>query len=402
MSYHFSTALAGMTGTATRDIFKLLSRPEIISFAGGLPASDCLPIAQVRDITAEIFADPKEAVKILQYGATEGYPGLREQIIPLIKDVGIERVGLDNLLVISGGGQGLDLMCKAFLDAGDVVLVEDPTFLGFLEIVKAYNSKTIGVKAEADGIDLDDLEQKIKQYKPKLLYCIPNFSNPSGKTWPAKKRKAAAELAAKYNVMIIEDDPYGRLRFSGEHVPSLKSFDTAEQVVYVSSFSKTVSPGLRTGFAVGNPDVIRKLAIGKQGADLHTSNLSQVIIRNYLAKGHFYPNIEKGLPIYRLRKTAMIDAIKTYMPTEFNYTDPDGGLFIWGEFSAPLNTVEIFKEAIEKNAAYINGSVFYADGGGLNTLRLNYSNETPERIEQGIKILGEVFKQKISRKMLRI
>jgi 2-aminoadipate transaminase len=397
MSYTFSGALAGMTGTATRDIFKLLSRPEIISFAGGLPASDCLPTAQVGEITAEILADRKEALRILQYGTTEGYPGFRELLVPLLKEVGIGGMGLDHLLIVSGGGQGLDLMCKVFLDDGDVVLVEDPTFLGFLETVRAYNGRSVGVKAGSDGIELDDLEAKVKQYRPRLLYAIPNFSNPTGKTWPAAKRKAVAELAAKYEFMVIEDDPYGRLRFSGTPVPSIKSFDSGDRVVYISSFSKTVSPGLRCGFAAGNSEVIRKLAIGKQGADLHSSNLTQAIIKRYLEKQYFYPNIEKSLPIYRLRKTAMIEAIKNYMPPEFRYTDPDGGLFIWGEFDAPVNTVEIFREAIDRNAAYINGTVFFADSSGSNTLRLNYSNESPERIETGIKALGEVFKGRIAR-----
>jgi DNA-binding transcriptional MocR family regulator len=374
-----------------------LSRPEIISFAGGLPASDCLPVAQVAEITAEILADRKEALRILQYGTTEGYPGFRELLVPLLKEVGIEGMGLDELLVVSGGGQGLDLMCKAFLDDGDVVLVEDPTFLGFLETVRAYNGRSIGVKADSEGIELDDLEAKIKQYKPKLLYAIPNFSNPTGKTWPATRRKAVAELAAKYGFMVIEDDPYGRLRFSGTPVPSIKSFDTGGRVVYVSSFSKTLSPGLRCGFAAGNSEVIRKLAIGKQGSDLHSPNLTQAIVKRYLEKQYFYPNIEKSLPIYRLRKTAMIEAIKKYMPSEFRHTDPDGGLFIWGEFDAPVSTVEIFREAIDRNAAYINGTVFFADYSGANTLRLNYSNEDPERIETGIKALGEVFKDHIAR-----
>ena len=197
--------------------------------------------------------------------------------------------------------------------------------------------------------------------------------------------------------MVIEDAPYGRLRFSGTPVPSIKSFDSDDRVVYISSFSKTVSPGLRCGFAAGNGEVIRKLAIGKQGADLHSANLSQAIVKRYLEKQYFYPNIEKSLPIYRLRKTAMIEAIKKYMPSEFGYTNPDGGLFIWGEFDAPVNTVKIFRDAIGRNAAYINGTGFFADSSGSNTLRLNYSNESPERIETGIKALGEVFKDHIVR-----
>jgi 2-aminoadipate transaminase len=397
MAYAFSTALASMTGTATRDIFKLLTRPDIISFAGGLPAADCLPVDKVREITAEIFADPTEARRCLQYGGTEGYPGLREQVIDLVRDLGITGINLDGVLIVSGGCQGLGLLCKAFLNPGDTVLVEDPTFLGFLPAVQAYGGKTIGVQAGEGGLDLEDLEKKIKQYHPKLLYTIPNFSNPTGKTYSAQNRRAMVELASRHQVVIIEDDPYGRLRFSGTPVPSLKSFDTTGSVVFVSSFSKTISPGLRTGYAIGHPDIIRKMAIGKQIEDLHTANLSQAIVKRYLEKGYFYPNIEKSLPVYRERKTAMIEALKKHMPQEFHCTDPEGGLFIWGEFDAPLNTVELFQEAIERNVAYINGSVFYASGGHFNTLRLNYSNEAPDRIDRGIRTLGDFFKEKIPR-----
>ena len=394
MDYHFSSALSAMTGTATRDIFKLLSRPEIISFAGGLPASDALPTHLVEGILAEIFADPTDALKCLQYNVTEGYPGFREVIIDLVRDLGITDITPDNVLVTSGGGQGLDLLCKAFLDKGDVVLVEKPTFLGFLQTLNSYNAVTVGVEADADGIDLNDLEAKMKQYSPKLLYCIPTFSNPTGKTYPVEKRKAVIALAKKYGTIVIEDDPYGRLRFSGEAVPPIKTFDQDGVVVFVSSFSKTVAPGLRTGFAIGPSEIIRKMVIGKQNVDLHTACVTQMVIKKYIEKGYFLPNIVKSIPIYRERKNAMIDAISRYMPASFHHTDPDGGLFIWGEFDPPVNTVEMFSTAIAQNVAYIQGSVFFSDGSGLNTMRLNYSNESPERIETGMRSLGKVFSQK--------
>jgi 2-aminoadipate transaminase len=396
MAYSFNAAFENASGTATRDIFKLLSRPEIVSFGGGLPAADCLPAAQVKEIAEEVFSDPVEARRCLQYGSSEGYPGLREQVIDIVKDLGITGAGLDETLIVSGGAQGLNLLCKIFLDPGDVVLVEDPTFLGFLPTVGAYRGKAVGVKAGPEGLDLADLEEKVRQYRPKLLYTIPNFSNPTGKTYSARNRRDIAALAARYNLVVIEDDPYGRLRFSGEPVPSLKSFDTADLVVYISSFSKTISPGLRTGFAIGHRDIIRKMVIAKQGEDLHSSSLSQVVIKKYLEKGYYYPNIEKSLPIYRERKNAMTGAIKAYMPGEFNCTDPEGGLFIWGEFDAAIDTAAVFKEAVDRNVAYIYGSVFYAQGGHPNTLRLNYSNETPERIDQGIQILGNFFKEKLN------
>jgi 2-aminoadipate transaminase len=395
MAYTFSAAFENAEGSATREIFKLLTRPEIISFAGGLPATDCLPIEAFKDVLEEVFADPQEARRCLQYGNTEGYPGLREQVIDLVKDQGITGIGLDETLIISGGAQGLDLLCKVFLNPGDAVLVEDPTFLGFLPTISAYRGKAVGVKAGPEGLDLADLEEKLQQYAPKLVYTIPNFSNPTGKTYGAANRRSIAELAARYRAVVIEDDPYGRLRFAGEPIPSLKSFDAAGWVVYISSFSKTISPGIRTGYAIGHRDIIRKMALGKQEADLHTSHLSQAAVTRYLRRGFFQPNIEKSLPRYRERKNAMTEALKTYMPEELTFTDPDGGLFIWGESNCPLDTVKLFQEAIDRNVAYISGSSFYAAGGHLNTLRLSFSNETPERIQRGVKILGDFFKEKI-------
>jgi 2-aminoadipate transaminase len=396
MDYTFSNGIAPLTGNATREIFKLLTRPEIISFAGGLPAGDCLPVDAVREITAEIFSDPVESRKCLQYGATEGYPGLKEKIIPLVEDLGITGIGLDNLLPVSGGGQGLDLVCRVFCNPGDTVLVEAPTFQGFLSTALAFCVRNIGVRTVPEGLDLDDLERKLKEFRPKLVYCIPNFSNPSGRTYTAANRVAVADLAAAYGAIVIEDDPYGRLRFEGEPVPVMKSFDKADRVVYVSSFSKTISPGLRLGFAIAHKDIIRKMAIGKQGADLHSSNLSQLIVRKYLEKGYYHPNIKKSLPIYRKRRDAMLEALDKYMPEEFTHTHPEGGLFIWGEFNAPIDTAGIFKEAIARNVAYISGAVFFADHPPANAIRLNYSNEDPERIDEGIRVLGEFFKEKIA------
>jgi 2-aminoadipate transaminase len=391
MNYHFSEALSGMDGTATRDIFKLLSKPEIISFAGGLPASDALPTRLAGEIAAEIFTDETEALRCLQYSVTEGYPGFRETVVDLVRDLGITGITPDNVLITSGGGQGLDLTLKAFVDKGDVVLVENPTFLGFLQAVKSYNAVAVGVDADDNGIDLGDLEAKLKRHTPKLMYLIPTFSNPTGKTYPVEKRRAVVELANRHGVVVIEDDPYGRLRFSGEAVAPMFTLDKHGVVVYVSSFSKTIAPGLRTGFTVGPAEIIRKLTVGKQNVDLHTSCLPQLVIKKYVEKGYFLPNIAKSIPLYRERKTAMIEAISRYMPASFRHTDPEGGLFIWGEFDAPVNTADMFHAAIAGNVAYITGGAFFAEGGGANTLRLNYSNESPERIEEGIKRLGQVF-----------
>jgi 2-aminoadipate transaminase len=385
-----------MNGSATRNIFKLLGRPEIISFAGGMPARDCLPVKEIAQCCAEIFADPAEAIRCLQYGATEGVPELREEIIKLAGDVGITGLGHENVQILSGGSQGLDLLLKAFVNPGDIVLVEDPTFLGFLSTVRSYSARALGVRTGDGGFDLEDLEAKIKKYRPKLIYAITTFSNPTGRTHSAANRKAQAELASKYKLILIEDDPYGRLRYEGTPVPALKSFDQTGQVVYVSSFSKTISPGIRAGFALGHEDIIRKLNIGKQGTDLHSSNLTMMAVARYLQKGYFYPHIEKSIPVYRGRKNAMMEALGRYMPGEFRFTNPEGGLFIWGEADAKIDTQELFSEAMARNAAYIQGSVFFANGMGANTLRLNFSNESPERIDAGIRVLGDLFKETIA------
>lgn len=394
MQPKFADRMANMNGTATREIFKLLSRPEIISFAGGLPAKECLPLKEIADITQELLASAD--VSLLQYGTTEGFLSLRQRLVEYVRDVGITGIDTDNTLVISGGQQGIDLLSKALLNKGDVVLVEDPTYLAVLPIIDSYEGRAVGVKACAEGLDLDDLEKKIVAYKPKLLYVVPTFSNPTGRTYTEENRKAIAKLTAKYGVIVLEDDPYGKLRFSGKAVPSLKSFDADNNVVYISSFSKIISPGLRVGVAVGDKTILRKMAIGKQGTDLHTSNLAQKIVEKYLEKGYLTPNVEKSLPLYLRRKTAMIDAIEKYMPAEFRHTDPDGGLFIWGELPAGVDTVKLLPAALECNVAYIQGQVFYADGSGLNTIRLNYSNADPEQIDKGIHALGDLLKKKLS------
>lgn len=252
MDYTFSERMKNMNGTATREIFKLLGDPSIISFAGGNPAIECLPTGRVKEITGDICAAPDFA-RVLQYGLTAGFPELRELLCKYVESAGITGAKTENVLVISGGQQGIDLALKAFINPGDVILVEDPTYLAFLQLANSYEGVCVGVRANDDGLDLADLEEKIKKHSPKMLYCVPTFSNPTGKTYSAENRKAIAEMTAKYGVIVIEDDPYSKLRFKGEYVPSLKSYDTAGNVIFISSFSKIISPGNRTGVAVADP-----------------------------------------------------------------------------------------------------------------------------------------------------
>ena len=396
MTYKYADRMANLNGTATREIFKLLGNPEIISFAGGNPAIECLPTARVKEITNDLCASPDFA-RVLQYGLTAGFPELRALLADYVKTVGINDAAVDNILVISGGQQGIDLVLKTFIDPGDVVLVEDPTYLAFLQIANSYEAVCQGVKANDDGLDLNDLEAKIKKYNPKVLYCVPTFSNPTGKTYSAENRRAIAEMTAKYGVVVIEDDPYSKLRFKGEYVPSMKSMDKAGNVIFISSFSKIISPGNRTAVACAAPELIRKMEICKQGTDLHTPNLSQMITYEYLKRGYLAPDLARSVKIYGEKKRLMSEAIAKYMPAEFECTDPDGGLFIWGKFPKGVDVVATFPEAIERKVAYIQGCVFFADGGGKNYIRLNYSFADAQQIDTGINRLGDLFKKKIAK-----
>ena len=389
----FSDGLKDLNGAATREILKLTQRPEVISFAGGMPSADCMPCETVGEIAAEILSS--RAPYVLQYGRTEGCAELNAELVGYLCGLGLD-ASERTVQVVSGGQQGLDLMCKAFVNAGDTVLVENPTYLVFLQIAKTYGANIVGVESGDEGLDANDLERKLKRYSPKLLYIVPTFSNPTGRTYSAQNRKEIVELCAKYDTVIIEDDPYGKLRYSGGEVPTVKSFDKTGSAVYVTSFSKTVAPGLRVAAVHGDERIVRKVSIGKQGADVQNPALTQLIIAEYLRRGCFYPNLERSISVYRKRRDAMLDAIARYMPSEADYTRPDGGLFVWMTLPERIDCKSLLPRAIEQNVAYINGDEFFSDGSGRNTLRLNFSNADEQKIDKGIKILSEIFKKAIT------
>ncbi|MGN0795338.1 MAG: PLP-dependent aminotransferase family protein [Christensenellales bacterium] len=392
----WSDRLKNLKGNAIREIFKLLANPNVVSFAGGFPTLSLLPKKEIAAIANEILTG-SDAEKILQYGGTEGYAPLLESGLEYAKRFGVKG-DVKNTLVISGGQQGIDLMFKAFINKGDVVLVENPTYLACLHILKTYEGVAVGVDSDDDGINLADLEKKIKEYKPKIFYIVADFSNPTGKTLSLEKRKAICEMTAKYGVIVIEDNPYGEIRFAGEKLPSIKSFDTAGNVVYVTSFSKTIAPGLRTGIAVADERIIRKMTIGKQAVDVHTSNLSQAIVDTYLRRGLLEPHLKEITPVYKDKKEAMYGAIQKFMPLDkVKFTNPDGGLFIWGEFfDKSVDLDECFMDCVKKtDTAYVSGSSFFAQDGITNCFRLNYSNATIEQIECGIEKLGRYFKENL-------
>lgn len=386
MDFTYSDRLKDLGGNAIREIFKLLEDPQVVSFAGGFPTIDSLPNKDIAEITSELLNSNK-AGEILQYGGTEGWTPFRQTTCDYVKRFGINNAKIENTLIVSGGQQTIDLMCKAFLNKGDVVLVEDPTYLACLHIIKTYEGKAVGVKSNNDGLDIADLEAKIIKFKPKFLYVVPTFSNPTGNTYSVQNRIAIAELTAKYGLPVLEDDPYSRLRFSGEAVPCLKSFEKDNNILFTTSFSKIIAPGLRTAVAVGDAGLIRKLTIGKQAADVHTSSLSQAIINEYLKKGLLDPHIANIIPCYKTKKDAMLNTLDKFMPKEFSYTNPDGGLFIWREADKKcgFNAVKAFPELVKKyKVAYVSGHSFFADESGTNTLRLNYSNASVEQITNGI------------------
>lgn len=388
MNYTFADRMSRISGAATREIMKLTANPEIISLAGGMPGAECFPYSEVEQAIARVMSGTGRE-RVLQYGTTFGLASTREAIRSYVGTIGIKTDGIENVLIVSGGQQGLDLMCKIFLNKGDTVLVENPTYLAFLQIVASYEADAVGVDSDENGIIIADLEAKIIKHKPKMLYLVPTFSNPTGKTYSEKNRIAIAELSKKYKLIVIEDDPYSRLRYDGTAVPPLYNY-CGGNCVYITSFSKVISPGLRVGACVGSAELIRKLEIAKQGQDVHSSHLSQAIVEDFITGGSIYPHIESVISVYRGKKNAMIQAIGKYMPSHFSIDKADGGLFVFGTFAADIDTVKMFPKAIEKKIAYVYGNVFYADGSGLNTLRLNFSAPSVENIDLGIKSLAEV------------
>jgi len=381
-----------ISGSAIRAIFKVLGRPGIISFAGGNPSGDALPHEACAELSREALL--RDGKRILQYGATEGYPPFLESLLSYLKESYRFPVEKPNLLPLSGSTQGVDLLCKAFTDPGDTVLVESPTFLGNMQTLRIYQQKLVPVESDEHGVMLDALENAVKRTHPKLLYIIPTFQNPTGCTLAAERREPIAKMAEKYGFLVMEDDPYRDLRYAGEPLPSIKSYDSSDHVVYMGSFSKIISPGMRVGYMVAHEEIIAKCAIGKQGSDLHTANLTQAVVDGYLRKGLLKPHIQEIIPAYRDKLNAMLAELSTF-PEGVTYTRPEGGLFIFVTMPEGFNAGAAFKEAVERGVAYVPGTSFYPEGGHENTLRLNFSNSTLEQIHDGMGILRDLFASKL-------
>lgn len=388
-----------MHSSAIRELLKWTEQPDVISFAGGLPAAETFPIAEFQEACEMVLAE--HGAQALQYGATEGYRPLREMIARHTARYGMH-VTVDNILITSGSQQALDLMGKVFLNPGDHVLVEQPTYLGALQAWNSYQAEYLTVPLDADGLCPAPLAEALRA-GPKFLYVLPNFHNPAGVTLARERRMQVVALAEQYGVPILEDDPYGQLRYEGEHLPTLLGLAAQAQaeadtpyhgdVIYLSTFSKTLAPGLRLGWVVAPIDVIQRLVQAKQGCDLHTSMLVQMVAYEVARGGFLDQHVREVRELYRARRDAMLAALRQHFPPGITWTEPQGGLFLWVTLPEQLNAAELLPAALAANVAFVPGAAFFAQGGGHHTLRLNFSCMPPERIAEGIQRLGEVIAQ---------
>ncbi len=374
--------------SAVREILKVAERPDILSFAGGLPAPELFPVQAIAEAHAEVLATEGQAA--LQYSTTEGYGPLREWICGHLKKRG--RVAhADQVLITNGPQQGIDLAAKVLLDPGDLVVVENPSYLAALQTFGAFEAKFATVGSDDQGMRTDDLERLLATHKPKLVYVVANFQNPKGTTLSLERRRELVRLAQKHRFLILEDDPYGELRFTGEHLPSLASFDDEGVVVSLGTFSKTLAPGLRIGWAVGPKDFVRSMTVAKQSTDLHTATLAQRAVAKLLTRFDYAAHLESLRPIYGQRASAMLDALKLHMPAGTKWTTPEGGMFLWVELPAGLSGDLLLPKAIEQKVAFVPGSPFFANHPRSEFMRLNYSNRPPELITEGMRRLGAVI-----------
>lgn len=387
-------------GSAIRELLKVKELPGAISLAGGLPASEIFPIERIAAVAQRVLE--KSGQQALQYGTTEGYTPLREFLAHLLNQEGFN-VSRDNFLITSGSQQGLDLLGKILLNPGDRLLVESPTYMGALQAFNPYEPEYVTVRSDEQGIVTGELEPLLLQ-NPKCMYVLPTFQNPSGVTFTLERRKQLIEMAAHYGVPIIEDDPYSQLRFEGEAFPSLLALENERQqsdqpydgnVVLLNTFSKVLTPGLRVAWVVGPTQLIRKLVLAKQGADLHTATFNQMIAYEIAKEGFLEEHVPLIRKLYRERRDAMLAALEEYFPDNVSWTHPQGGLFLWVTLPEGVDATALLKDALEYRIAFVPGASFHANGGGSNTMRLSFSNVTPEQIDEGIKRLGRVLHNRI-------
>ena len=402
--YRYAHRIQKMGSSVIRELLKLTEQPDIISFAGGLPAPDVFPVEEFRAACNHVL--DHFGPQALQYSTTEGYTPLREMIARHTSRYAVE-VTADNILITSGSQQALDFIGRLFLNRGDYIVVESPTYLGALQAWNAYGAQYIPVRADEDGMVVDELEAALR-IGPKFIYILPNFQNPSGSTLSLERRQKLVELADRYGVPIVEDDPYGQLRYEGEHIPSIVALDSeyrgpngghySGNVIYLSTFSKLLAPGLRLAWVIAPPEVIRKLVMTKQAADLHTSSFNQYVAYEVAKGGFLDEHVKKIRSVYKERRDVMFEMMEEMFPAGVTWSHPQGGMFLWGVLPKGMDATEVLKRAVEKKVAFVPGGAFHPRGGGENTMRINFSYSSPDVIREGVLRLGTTLKELIKDK----
>lgn len=392
MTISFARRMNLLRRSEIREILKLTQKKEMISFAGGLPAPELFPVERMKKIAVRVLAE--QGNEALQYSTTEGYEPLREKIAERMNRKFQTTVNKENILITCGSQQALDFSGKLFLDEDDIILCESPTYLAAISAFKAYAPQFIAVKTDDEGMVIEELEKVLaSQKRIKLIYVIPDFQNPTGKTWSLKRRIAFMELISKYEIPVIEDNPYGELRFENKILPSLKSMDTKGLVIFTSTFSKTFCPGLRIGWIAADTNILEKYVLIKQGADLCTSIRSQMEIAKYMDTYDFEAHITELVQLYRSRRDVMIEMLQATLPETVTFTHPQGGLFLWLKLPTHIKAIKLLEDCLKNNVAFIPGDSFFPNGGVENTLRLNYSNMPEDKIREGIRRLSKAIRE---------
>ena len=397
--YRYAHRMSKMGSSVIRELLKYAEQPDIISFAGGLPAPEVFPLKEFQQACNVVLA--QQGAQALQYSTTEGHLPLREMIARHTSRYMVE-VTPDNILITSGSQQALDFIGRLFVNRGDYIVVESPSYLGALQAWNAYGAQYIPIQMDENGMLVDQLEEALRK-GPKFIYVLPNFQNPSGATLSLERRKKVIELADKYGVPIVEDDPYGQLRFEGEHIPSLVHLDSeyrgydgdcySGNVIYLSTFSKLLAPGLRLAWVIAPEEVIRKLVITKQAADLHTASFNQYVAYEVGKGGFLDEHVKYIRQVYHERRDVMLEMMEEMFPSEVRWTKPYGGMFLWGILPENMDAAEVLKIALQRKVAFVPGAAFHTTGGGANTMRLNFSYSNPDTIREGITRLGTTLKE---------
>lgn len=393
MEYRFSDRVQALKPSAIREIFKYASDPTVVSLSAGNPSPEAFPAKEIAEISARLLEE--NPIAALQYSVTEGYTPLRTYMKDYMKTRHNIGTYSDDTIITSGAQQIMDLASKSLLNEGDVVICENPSFIGSLNTFRSYNARLVGVPVESDGMNIDKLEETLKnEPKAKLIYTIPNFQNPSGVTMSLEKRKAVYELAKKYEVMIIEDNPYGDLRFNGEDIPCIKSFDTEGIVLYSGSFSKVISPGMRVGYVIGPAPVIQKMVVCKQGQDVHTNIWSQLVCYEFITKYDFDKHLARLREIYRKKAAFAMNLLDEHLAPKITYHKVDGGLFIWCDLPENVDMPKFCTDAVKNKVCVVPGTAFMANENDVtHSFRINFSTPTDEQLKKGIEILGAMAKE---------